>query len=98
VWDVVYSLLEPPKNDELSNFRIDQGHVFNADATKYSIVVQPNAQAKSQGVKEFIKKNSTNAKLATAVIDRTTGDPSVVEIAEALERDFERRKEENDYS
>lgn len=90
-----------PKNDKQNGFRIDQGHVHDKEGTKYDIVVQPNAEASTPAVKEFIAKFSTHAKLATMTIDKSENDgegPSAEAIRIALDEDFKRREAEEDFS
>src|SRR5271170_6177355 len=94
------SRLQPsrtPRNDEDAEFRIDQGHVHDKEGKVYDIVLQANRQAKSEAIKEFVKKNSSHAKLATATIDRTKGDVSAEIIKAKLMADFERREKESDF-
>lgn len=90
-----------PQNDKQSGFRIDQGHVHNEEGTKYDIVLQPNAEATTPAVKDFINKYSTHAKLATMTIDKDENKgkgPSASAIREALEVDFKSREADKDFS
>ena len=89
------------KKDEVNECRIDQGHVFDDDATTYQIVLQANSQAKSPGLQNLVRKYSSHAILATFTIDKSENDgkgPSVPKIREGLLADFERREEEEDFS
>lgn len=90
-----------PKNDKKSGFRLDQGHVHDKDGTKYDIVLQPNAEANTAGVKDFVAEHSTHAKLATITFDKNENDgkgPSASAIRIALEADFKRREAEEDFN
>ena len=53
--------------------RIDAGH-FDPVTKKLNVVLQVNSQAKSKGLQDWIKKNSTHAKLATESFDTTAED------------------------
>lgn len=89
------------KKDEVNECRIDQGHVFDDDATTYQIVLQANSQAKSPGLQNLVRKYSSHAILATFTIDKSENDgkgPSVSKIREGLLADFERREKEEDFS
>jgi hypothetical protein len=53
--------------------RIDAGH-YDATTKRLNVVLQVNSEAKSPALKEFIKKNSTHGKLATASFDTEATD------------------------
>lgn len=54
-------------------FRIDAGH-YDESTKKLNVVLQVNSQAKSPALKDWIKKNSTHGKLATASYDTSAAD------------------------
>jgi hypothetical protein len=88
------------QNDEASQCRIDQGQFHDTNLTKYTIVLQPNKEAASKGMKDFIAKYSTHAKLATMTIDLEANDgdgPTVEDIREGLLRDFQEREETKNF-
>jgi hypothetical protein len=90
-----------PKNDKQTGFRVDQGRVHDKEGTTYDIVLQPNAESTTPAIKGFISKYSTHAKLATMTIDKNENKgkgPLASEIRAALEEDFKRRDEEEDFS
>jgi hypothetical protein len=55
--------------------RIDAGH-YDAKTKHLNVVLQVNSQAKSPGLKDWVKKNSTHGKLATASFDTSAKDPA----------------------
>lgn len=67
-------------------FRIDAGH-YNADTKHLNVVLQVNSQATSPALKDWIKKNSTHGKLATASFDTGAKDPHAeyIKVLEELE-------------
>jgi len=90
-----------PKNDAKKACRVDQGHVYDKEAKRYEIVLQPNFETDSSGMKDFISKYSTHAILAKMTIDMNENDgegPTLSQIRERLLADFERRDDEDDYS
>ncbi|KAJ5144279.1 hypothetical protein N7526_001787 [Penicillium atrosanguineum] len=68
------SRLVPSKTkDEQFQFRIDAGHYD--DKTKHlNVNLQINSQAKSPALKDFVRKNTTHEKVATATFDTTAED------------------------
>ncbi|CAA9959496.1 hypothetical protein PTMSG1_02914 [Pyrenophora teres f. maculata] len=61
------------KNDQEFQLRIDAGELVQ---NRYRMLyLQVNTQAKNTKLKEWIKKNSTHAKLATAKFDTQATDP-----------------------
>jgi len=83
-------------NDMKTHFRVDQGHC-NEDATLYMIHLQAKKESDSPGVQTFIRKHSTHAKLASARIDRTDGDPTLDDIKALLLADLQRRERDEDF-
>lgn len=68
------SRLIPSKTkDEQFQFRIDAGR-YNANTKHLNINLQVNSQAKSPALKDWIKKNTTHEKLATATYDTSAED------------------------
>lgn len=68
------SRLLPSKNkDDAFQVRIDAGR-YDQATKKLNVVLQVNSQASSPGLKDFIKKNSTHGKLATAQFDTAAPD------------------------
>jgi len=66
-------LLPSENKDPFFQVRIDAGR--NELATKkLNVVLQVNSSATSPGSKDFIKKNTTHGKLATAQFDTTAPD------------------------
>ncbi|KAF2489924.1 hypothetical protein BU16DRAFT_586089 [Lophium mytilinum] len=63
--------------------RLDAGY-YNALTKRLNVVLQVNSQAKSPALQDFIKKNTTHAKLATAEFDTSAKDPRA-EYARVLE-------------
>lgn len=53
--------------------RIDAGR-YDADTKRLNVVLQVNSQAKSPALKDWVKKNSTHGKLATASFDTAAED------------------------
>jgi hypothetical protein len=66
--------------------RIDAGH-YDASTKHLNVVLQVNSQAKSPALKDWVKKNSTHGKLATASFDTNAKDPHAeyVKVLKALE-------------
>lgn len=60
------------KNDADYELRIDAGDLVK---TKRNVVLQVNTQAKSTALKDWLKKQGTHAKLATASFDTAAADP-----------------------
>lgn len=73
-------------------FRIDAGH-YDADSKKLNVVLQVNSQAKSPVLKDWVKKNTTHAKLATSVFD-TAAEDKQAEYERVL-RDLEEKGKKN---
>lgn len=68
------SRLIPSKTkDEQFQFRIDAGH-YDEQSKSLNVNLQVNSQAKSPALKDFIKKNTTHGKVATATFDTTAKD------------------------
>ncbi|PYH91043.1 hypothetical protein BO71DRAFT_333149, partial [Aspergillus ellipticus CBS 707.79] len=67
-------------------FRIDAGH-FDAESKNLNVVLQVNSQAKSPALKDWVKKNTTHGKLATAVFNTSAEDKQ--EEFERMLRDLE---------
>ena len=53
--------------------RIDAGH-FDPSTKRLNVVLQVNSQAKSPGLVDWVKKNSTHTKLATATFNTDAND------------------------
>jgi hypothetical protein len=60
------------KNDADYELRIDAGDLVK---TKRNVVLQVNTQAKSTALKDWLKKQGTHTKLATASFDTAAADP-----------------------
>jgi hypothetical protein len=73
------------KNDADYQMRIDAGEMVG---TRRNIVLQVNSQAKATPLKEWIRKNKTHGKLATAYFDTAAEDPQkeATRVAEELQR------------
>lgn len=68
------SRLIPSKiKDEQFQFRVDAGH-YNDNTKRLNVNLQVNSQAKSPALKDWVKKNTTHEKLATATFDTTAED------------------------
>lgn len=61
-------LLPSVTKDAQFQLRIDAGH-YNAETKRLNVNLQVNAQANSPALKEWVKKNTTHEKLATASFD-----------------------------
>ncbi|KAL1847070.1 hypothetical protein Plec18170_008846 [Paecilomyces lecythidis] len=85
-------LLFSRNKDAEVQFRIDAGH-YDEDTKRLNVVLQVNSQAKSPALKEWIKKNSTHGKLATASFD-TSAEDKQAEFARML-RDLEEQGKKN---
>lgn len=72
--------------------RIDAGH-YDASTKTLNVVLQVNSQAKSPALKEWARKNTTHAKLATSTFKTDAEDKE----AEALRmlKDLEEKAKEN---
>jgi hypothetical protein len=70
-----HRLIPSRTKDAEFQFCIDAEHYEEA-TKRLNVVLQVNSQAKSPALKDFIKKNSTHAKLATASFDTAAEDPS----------------------
>lgn len=93
--------LWPPrlqKKDAKSEFRFDQGHVYDTSGKVYDIILQPNRESKSPSIQNFIKKRTTHAILAKITVDRTKGNMSTEYFKRELSEDFERRERDGDFS
>ncbi|KAG9599484.1 hypothetical protein KCU77_g3732, partial [Aureobasidium melanogenum] len=77
------------KNDADYQMRIDAGDMVG---TQRNIVLQVNSQAKATPLKEWIKKNKTHGKLATASFDTAAEDPQK-EAARVVEELRQKAKE-----
>ncbi|OJD24806.1 hypothetical protein ACJ73_03828 [Blastomyces percursus] len=53
--------------------RIDAGH-YDTNTKRLNVVLQVNSQAKSPALKDWVRKNSTHGKLATASFDTGASD------------------------
>jgi hypothetical protein len=73
------------KNNADYQMRIDAGEMVG---TRRNIVLQVNSQAKATPLKEWIRKNKTYGKLATAYFDTAAEDPQkeATRVAEELQR------------
>jgi hypothetical protein len=60
-------------HDAEFQLRIDAGH-YDANTKKLNVVLQVNSQAKSSALQDWIRKNSTHEKLATASFDTSAED------------------------
>lgn len=63
--------------------RIDAGH-FDPSTKRLNVVLQVNSQAKSPALVDWLKKNSTHAKLATATF-KTDANDSNAELSRMLD-------------
>ena len=68
--------------------RIDAGH-FDPSTKQLNVVLQVNSQAKSPGLVDWARKNSTHAKLATTTFNTGANDKD-----EELKRVFDELKSE----
>lgn len=68
--------------------RIDAGK-YDPQTKKLNVTLQVNSQAKSPGLKDFIKNNSTHGKLATCQFDTAAADKQ-----KELERVLDQLEEE----
>ena len=66
-------ILPTKKKDAEFQCRIDAGH-YDSATKKLNVILQVNTQAKSQGLKDWVKKNSTHAKLGTETFDTAAED------------------------
>ena len=60
------------KNDADYELRIDAGELVQ---NKRNVILQVNTQAKSTALKDWVKKQGSHAKLATASFDTAAADP-----------------------
>ena len=68
------SRIVPSKNrDAEFQFRIDAGR-YDENTKQLNIVLQVNSQATSPALRDWVKKNSTHDKLATASFDTSADD------------------------
>jgi hypothetical protein len=81
-----------PQNDANSEFRIDRAHVYDAEGKVYDLVLQANRDAKSQSIKDFIKNNTSDAKLASITMDTTECDINAEDLKAKLRRFREARR------
>lgn len=74
------------KNDANYELRIDAGELINN--RHRNLVLQVNSQAKNTTLKEWVRKNGSHAKLATASFDTEAEDPDeeVKRVIAELER------------
>lgn len=70
--------------------RIDAGEMVG---TRRNVVLQVNSQAKATPLKEWIRKNKTHGKLATAYFDTATKDPQ--KEASRVAQELQRKAKEN---
>lgn len=61
------------KNDAASQFRLDAGLLLHKRFRQINL--QVNEEAKDEGLRNWVKKHGTHAKLASAVFDTATKDP-----------------------
>jgi hypothetical protein len=66
-------IIPSPSKDEQISVRIDAGH-YDPETNALNVVLQVNAQAKSPGLTDWLKKNSTHGKLATATFNTKAED------------------------
>ncbi|KAJ5491583.1 hypothetical protein N7539_003150 [Penicillium diatomitis] len=66
-------LIPSRTKDEQFQFRIDAGH-YDGSTKHLHVNLQVNSQAKSPALKDWVKKNTTHEKLATATFDTTAED------------------------
>lgn len=66
-------LIPSRTKDEQFQFRVDAGH-YNENTKHLNVNLQVNSQAKSPVLKDWVKKNTTHEKLATATFDTTAED------------------------
>lgn len=76
-------ILPSKSHDADFQLRIDAGH-YDAATQKLNVVLQVNSEAKSPALQDWMKKNSTHAKLATATFDTAAQDKNA-EFARVLE-------------
>ncbi|BDD61508.1 hypothetical protein MPDQ_004519 [Monascus purpureus] len=68
------SRLIPSKTKDAEfQMRIDAGH-YDPNTKHLNVVLQVNSQAKSPALKDWIKKDTTHGKLATATFDTAASD------------------------
>ncbi|KAL2436838.1 hypothetical protein ABEF95_014795 [Exophiala dermatitidis] len=66
-------IIPSPTRDGELQLRIDAGR-YNPETRKLNVVLQVNKEASSPGLRDWAKKHTTHAKLATASFD--TGAPN----------------------
>jgi hypothetical protein len=66
-------LIPSRTKDSEFQLRIDAGH-YDANTKRLNVVLQVNSQAKSPVLKDWVKKNTTHGKLATASFDTSAED------------------------
>ena len=66
-------IMPSPTKDEEFQLRIDAGRL-DPKTQGLNVALQVNSQAKSPGLVDWVKKNSTHAKLATATFDTKAED------------------------
>ncbi|CAG7961067.1 unnamed protein product [Penicillium salamii] len=66
-------LIPSRTKDALFQFRVDAGR-YNDKTKHLNVNLQVNSQAKSPALKDWVKKNTTHGKLATATFDTTAED------------------------
>ena len=67
-------ILPSRTKDAEFQLRLDAGH-YDESTKHLNVVLQVNSQAKSPALKEWVSKNSTHGKLATASFDTAAQDP-----------------------
>ncbi|KAL1297523.1 hypothetical protein AAFC00_005039 [Neodothiora populina] len=87
------SRIAPPRSqDHLCDLQIDAGR-YNPSTKNFNVVLQVNSQPQSPGLKEWIQKHSTHAKLATAEYDTTAADQ--VKEAQRVVEELRKKAKEN---
>lgn len=76
-------IMPSPTKDADYQIRIDAGH-FDPKTKRLNVALQVNSQAKSPGLVDWVKKNSTHANLATATFD-TKAQDQTAELNRVLE-------------
>lgn len=68
-----HRLIPSQTKDAEYQVRIDAGH-FDPSTKNLNVVLQVNSQAKSPGLVDWVKKNSTHGKLATTTFNTDASD------------------------
>ena len=66
-------IMPSPTKDAEYQLRIDAGR-FDPKTNRLNVALQVNSQAKSPGLVDWVKKNSTHSNLATATFDTKAQD------------------------